>query len=112
MKRHAHIVLAAVVWLAGCGTPGAPRPPSLRLPQAVSDLAATRVGNTVTLTWTEPQRTTDGEGIRQLGPTLVCMGVNDFPMTHCDETVADLSQPQWASCAAKIGQTAKCEVTL
>lgn len=112
MNVRLSMVLAGVVWLAGCGTPGAPRPPSLKLPQRVSDLAATRVGSTVTLTWTEPQRTTDGETIGKIGPTLVCIGVNDFPMTHCDETVADLSQPQFASCAPKIGQPVTCAVNL
>jgi hypothetical protein len=105
-------VYAAVVWLAGCGTPGAPRPPSLRLPETVRDLAAWRQGNRVTLTWTESQRTTDGETIRALGPTLVCMGVNDFPMTHCDQVAADLSQSQYAQCAPKVGQSASCQVTL
>lgn len=45
--------------LAGCGTPGAPQPPSLNLPDTVTDLAATRNGNQVTLTWTMPKRNTD-----------------------------------------------------
>lgn len=45
--------------LLGCGTPGAPLPPSLRLPTPVSALAATRAGNLVTLQWTNPTRTTD-----------------------------------------------------
>ncbi|MGH9523014.1 MAG: fibronectin type III domain-containing protein [Terriglobales bacterium] len=112
MKMRIFIALGAVVSLAACGTPGAPRPPSLRLPQTVSDLVATRVDSTVTLTWTEPQRTTDGENIRALGPTLICMGVNDFPMTHCNEQVADLSQAQYASCAPKVGQAVTCAVTL
>jgi hypothetical protein len=50
-------VLAAA--LAGCGTPGAPQPPSLNLPDRVTDLAATRAGDLVTLTWTMPKRNTD-----------------------------------------------------
>lgn len=112
MKSRLYLALAALVCLAACGTPGAPRPPSLRLPRAVGDLAASRQGSTVTLSWTEPERTTDGETIRALGPTLICMGVNDFPMTHCNQQVADLSQPQFASCAPKIGQTVTCAVTL
>jgi hypothetical protein len=112
MKKQVYFVLGAAVWLAGCGTPGAPRPPSLHLPRPVGDLAATRVGSTVTLTWTEPQNTTDGENVRALGPTLVCMGVNDFPMTHCDQALADLSQAQYASCAPKIGQPVTCAVAL
>src|SRR5262249_37314381 len=45
--------------LSGCGTPGAPQPPSLNLPDAVTDLAAVRTGNVVTLTWTMPKRNTD-----------------------------------------------------
>lgn len=34
-------------------------PPSLNLPAAVSDLAATRTGDQVSLTWTMPRKTTD-----------------------------------------------------
>lgn len=45
--------------LAGCGTPAAPQPPSLKLPGLVTDLAAERTGNSVQLTWTMPKRTTD-----------------------------------------------------
>jgi hypothetical protein len=44
---------------AGCGTPGAPLPPSLNLPAPVADLAAVRTGNQVALTWTMPRRNTD-----------------------------------------------------
>jgi hypothetical protein len=51
--------LAAGFVLAGCGTPGAPQPPSLNLPVPVSDLAANRAGNQVSLTWTMPKRNTD-----------------------------------------------------
>ncbi len=112
MSMRTFIVAAAVLCLAGCGTPGAPRPPSLRLPATVRDLAAGRQGSTVTLTWSEPQRTTDGETIRALGPTLVCMGVNDFPMTHCDQMVADLSLNEYAPCAPQIGKLASCQVAL
>jgi hypothetical protein len=45
--------------IAGCGTPGAPQPPSLKLPERVSDLTASRAGNAVTLHWTMPKKTTD-----------------------------------------------------
>jgi hypothetical protein len=43
----------------GCGTPGAPQPPSLNLPQPVTDLSADRAGDQVTLTWTMPEKNTD-----------------------------------------------------
>ncbi|MGD0098302.1 MAG: fibronectin type III domain-containing protein [Terracidiphilus sp.] len=49
----------AVLLLAGCGTPGAPQPPSLNLPQRVTDLSAVRAGHQVSLTWTMPKRSTD-----------------------------------------------------
>ncbi|MGA7339022.1 MAG: hypothetical protein WBE72_11850 [Terracidiphilus sp.] len=45
--------------LSGCGMPGAPQPPSLNLPDRVTDLSATRAGNQVALTWTMPKRNTD-----------------------------------------------------
>jgi hypothetical protein len=44
---------------AGCASPGPPLPPSLKLPEVVTNLAATRVGDEVTLRWTTPARTTD-----------------------------------------------------
>jgi hypothetical protein len=51
--------MAAGLMLAGCGTPAAPQPPSLKLPVPVADLAASRTGNQVTLTWTMPKKSTD-----------------------------------------------------
>jgi hypothetical protein len=39
--------------------PGSPLPPSLNLPVQVSDLAATRTGERVRLTWTMPTKNTD-----------------------------------------------------
>jgi len=43
----------------GCGTPGAPQAPSLKLPDPVTDLSAERTGNHVALSWTMPERNTD-----------------------------------------------------
>ena len=51
--------LAASLAIAGCGLPGAPLPPSLHLPERVTDLSAARSGNQVSLAWTMPKRTTD-----------------------------------------------------
>jgi hypothetical protein len=53
------IGLAAGLTLAGCGTPAAPQPPSLNLPDRVTDLSAVRAGNQVSLTWTMPRKNTD-----------------------------------------------------
>lgn len=57
--------------LIACGTPGAPLPPSLGIPKPVTDLEAARTASTVTLTWTDPRETTDGELIRKRGKVIV-----------------------------------------
>jgi len=52
-------VCVALLAASGCGTPGAPQPPSLKLPEQVNDLAAVRAGNSARLTWTMPRKSTD-----------------------------------------------------
>src|SRR3954447_24004921 len=64
--------LSLALLLVGCGTPGAPQPPSLNLPDAVGDLSAIRAGSHVTLTWTMPKRNTDRTMIRDEVPVRVC----------------------------------------
>lgn len=71
MRLPLTLLCAAAMALAGCGTPGAPRPPSLGIPKPVGDLQATRKGATVTLTWTAPIETTDGELIKKAGEMIV-----------------------------------------
>lgn len=77
------VAIAVCACMAGCGTPGAPQPPSLQLARPVSDLAATRVGDTVTLTWTAPRETTDGVAIRHPGVTEICRQSNVILMVTC-----------------------------
>jgi hypothetical protein len=89
MKPPPHLALAAVLCLGACGTPGAPRPPSLDLPRPVADLAASRQGDEVTLTWTAPRETTDKQNIRHPGAVRVCRGVNTAAMVECQQ-VAEL----------------------
>lgn len=57
--RPATPLLLASLLLAGCANPGPPRPPSLHLPEPVTDLSVSRVGDTLDLTWTTPIRSTD-----------------------------------------------------
>jgi hypothetical protein len=63
--------LLGCVTLTSCGVPGAPQPPSTGIPKFVGDLKAVRKGDTVTLTWTTPTETSDGELIRKPGRMLV-----------------------------------------
>ena len=50
--------LCGAAFLAGCGMPAAPQPPSLNLPRPVADLTAHRTGDEVNLAWTMPKRDT------------------------------------------------------
>jgi len=63
--------MGAAFLLSGCGTPGAPQPPSLKLPEQVTGLTAVRAGNMVTLHWTMPKKTTDRLLIK--GPVRVAI---------------------------------------
>ncbi len=93
-----HISLLAAVsalgMLCACGVPGVPQPPSLNLPQPVTDLAATRKGDKVTLTWTPPRETTDQETVRRLGVTKICRQVGAQPMTSCTQIVGQVAPRQ------------------
>jgi hypothetical protein len=64
--------VAGLLLVTGCGTPGAPLPPSLKLPDPVTNLSASRTGNQVTLTWTMPKRNTDKLLIKGNVPVHVC----------------------------------------
>src|SRR6266478_6255465 len=97
-KLTASIVLCLL--LAGCAQTGPPLPPSLELPKPPTDLRASRKGNSVTLTWSEPTLTTDRQSVRYLGPTLVCRSVNTDrlqpEMTVCGNPVKLLPPPSEA----------------
>jgi hypothetical protein len=63
----------------GCGAPAAPLPPTLNLPQPVRDLAAIRAGDTVHLTFSVPQKTTDKLPVRGPMTAKLCRSVDAGP---------------------------------
>jgi hypothetical protein len=73
------VLVALLLLLAGCGSPGAPQPPSLNLPTPVVNLSAARVGDSVHLAWTMPTRNTDRIALRHPIPTQVCRAVENGP---------------------------------
>ena len=86
-------VAAAVMLMTGCAMVAAPKPPSLKLPQPVTDLTAQRIGNTVVLHWTMPKRATDKvllEGLQGVkvcryegsGPCVVVARLQAMPQTE------------------------------
>jgi len=80
--RWAPLGLSFGLLLPGCGTPGAPQPPSLNLPGTVGDLSATRAGDHVTLSWTMPKRNTDRTMIKDDVPVRICRRESDAAV--CD----------------------------
>jgi hypothetical protein len=102
MRFAGFIVLAAVFCLCGCGLPGAPQPPSLGVPKPITDLQVLRKGNTVTLTWTEPQESTDGELLKKPGTMVLTRGPRGGPFEKIANVplAATLSQKEQARASA------------
>ncbi len=73
------------VLLTGCGNPGSPQPPSLKLPKLVTDLQAARTGDTVTLHWTVPERATDNVALRGDQRAVVCRALAAQPCAAMGE---------------------------
>jgi hypothetical protein len=84
--------VALSLLLIGCAQTGPPLPPSLELPKPPADLRATRKGNRVTLSWSQPALTTDRQTIRYVGPTLVCRSL-EYELAECGSPAALLPAP-------------------
>ncbi|MHB1022709.1 MAG: fibronectin type III domain-containing protein [Acidobacteriaceae bacterium] len=86
------VLLAGLV--AGCGTPGVPKPPSLKLPETVKDLKAERAGNAVLLHWTMPRETTDGMPLQGPQTVEICRSVGAHAeKAKCDKVAALKADP-------------------
>jgi hypothetical protein len=92
LLRGQWLALAALVWLTGCASIGAPLPPSLELPRPPVDLHAARKGDKVTLTWTIPPHTEDRQRVRYLGKTNVCRSI-DLTLMACGTPVGEAAPP-------------------
>ena len=84
------VVAGFGIWSTGCGVPGAPLPPSAEIPKFVGDLKAQRKGATVTLTWTTPTETSDGELIRKPGKMLVQRALSTGQADLQFQTISEL----------------------
>lgn len=88
--------------LSGCAQTGPPLPPSLELPRPPNDLRASRRGDRVTLTWTEPSLTTDGQTVRYLGASRICRAM-EKEMKDCGIPLAQVVPPARSSKPAQPG---------
>jgi hypothetical protein len=101
--RRLSIGLTALLsFTIGCASPGNPHPPSLNLPEIVTDLTAHRIGDQVELHWTTPAHTTDNLDIkgtitaalcRQTNPTSTspssCVPIHRFAVTPGASHITD-----------------------
>jgi hypothetical protein len=109
MKLHLGKFLALTalcLLLAGCAQTGPPLPPSLELPKPPTDLRATRKGNRVTLSWSEPTLTTDRQSVRYIGPTLICRSLEP-EIAACGTPVATLPAPPPSAAPKKSSHAAQ-----
>jgi hypothetical protein len=74
-------ILCVPLLLCGCGNPGSPLPPSLMLPDPVTDLVAARTGDAVSLHWTMPRRTTDRLKLEGDQRASICRALQPQPCT-------------------------------
>jgi hypothetical protein len=75
----AALALPPFLMIAGCGLPAAPQPPSLKLPEPVTDLTGVRYGNDVRLHWTMPKRTTDKIVLQGAQQAHICRHIETGP---------------------------------
>ncbi len=64
--------MTIMLCLSGCGEPGSPQPPSLNLPVPVHNLTAQRTGDTIHLSWSTTDRTTDHTKPAGIITTRIC----------------------------------------
>ena len=76
------MMVAAAVLLAGCGYAGEPKPPALRRPEKVSDLAAVERGADIVVTFTLPLETTEGLAIAEPPDVELRVGVVPSPWSQ------------------------------
>ena len=86
-------LLTTLFMMTGCGLEAAPQPPSLKLPQPVTDLSATRVGDTVTLRWTMPKRDTDKVLLKGDQKAIICRSLGAQPCESAGEIMATPNKP-------------------
>ncbi len=105
VSARAGLLIFFAILVSGCGTPGAPLPPSLRLPKPVDDLQAIRKGNKVLLSWRQPIETTDRQGIKGETVTRICRSYRTQVQASCQNVVAELkSSPSATASAQRVQQ--------
>jgi fibronectin type 3 domain-containing protein len=84
------LLLSAIIALAGCAAPGAPRAPSELAPEGVTDLQIHQAGTGVVLHFTLPRQSTEGKSLT--GPPRIEI-YRDFQIATAPPQAAAISGP-------------------
>jgi len=103
-RKISGIVCAICILMAGCARIADPKPPEHRVPEAVYDLDARMIGDEAVLTFSLPERNTDGSPARNIRSLEV------FRITEKSETghpasltdLADLSEKNFLDRATRV----------
>jgi hypothetical protein len=67
-------ILGVCLFVAACGKVGDPKPPFIRIPEAVKDLNANQSGYNIVLSWTNPGTNIDGSAATNLAHVQIRTG--------------------------------------
>ena len=95
------VCCALCFFWAGCARIADPKPPERRIPEAVHDLEARQVGEEVLLTFSVPERNTDGSPARTIR-SLEIFRVTEKAETEMSLSSADLSEEIFFSLATRV----------
>ena len=90
IPRSAFLVPLVAFVAVSCAKVGEPKPPFVRVPEAVKDLSASQSGNNILLTWTNPARNVDESAATNLAHVQIRSG--ESAIGKVDVTGAGKSQ--------------------
>jgi len=99
MKRL--LCYALLILFAGCARIADPRPPEHHVPEVVTDINARQVGEEIVLTFSLPERNTDGSPARTIR-SLEIFRITEKAGAEIQESFDDLSEEQFLDRAAHI----------
>jgi hypothetical protein len=82
-----------ILIMAGCGMQASPLPPTLKLPDPVTDLSGVRAGEEVSLHWTMPKRDTDKVLLKGDQKVRVCRHLETQPCEIAGELLISPNKP-------------------
>jgi hypothetical protein len=91
------LVVIVVFCLTGCGKVGEPKPPFVRIPERVQNLAANQSGYNIVLSWTNPAHNVDGS----TASDLATIHVTSNGASVADVTSTGAGEPQSYSLPAQ-----------